>query len=101
MTGATTHSKAVNTEDRLDALVPRIPIPQTSPANATNGSTSIVGQNTVGPAPGGANATWYQEVQTTIAVLFGAFNALQASHTALVNSHNALLASLKNSAVLQ
>lgn len=109
-------------EDRVAALVPRIPSPQPTPgttasggiANAGNTSYGIAGQNTISTAPGGANATWYQEVQATVNVVFGAFNAIQASysnsvpqlnnvssdHNQLVADHNALKTALKSAGIL-
>jgi hypothetical protein len=109
-------------EARVAALVPRIPSPQPTPGttasggitNAGNTSYGIAGQNTISTAPGGANATWYQEVQATVNAVFGAFNAIQASysnsvpqlnnvssdHNQLVADHNALKTALKSAGIL-
>jgi hypothetical protein len=127
MTGTANTAKARATEARLTALVPRIPVQQTAPgttasgtAGTTNTSYGITGQNTSTP-DGNSGSTWatgerdyINYLVNSVGVLFGAFNALQASysntipalnnvasdHSQLVNDHNNLKAALTATGIL-
>ncbi len=112
-TAGTAKTRAV--EDRLNLLVPRIPVPQAAPVPGSNGgqssggnssfsnsnsafttgnsSYSIAGQNSVS-APGGSySQAWAQQVQATIGTLFPAFNAIQGSYSNTIPAFNALVGS--------
>jgi hypothetical protein len=112
LAGTANTAKTRAVEDRLNALVPRIPVPQAAPAtgaaggqasggnssystsngsySTSNGSYSVAGQNTIPGAPGGANAAWYSAVNATVGALFGAFNAIQSSYSNTIPAINAL-----------
>src|ERR1035437_8077116 len=119
LAGTANTAKTRAVEDRLNALVPRIPVPQAAPAtgaaggqasggnssystsngsystsngsySTSNGIYSVAGQNTIPGAPGGANAAWYSAVNATVGALFGAFNAIQSSYSSTIPAINAL-----------
>ena len=111
LAGTANTAKTRAVEDRLNALVPRIPVPQAAPAtgaaggqasggnssySTSNGSYSVAGQNTIPGAPGGANAAWYSAVNATVGALFGAFNAIQSSYSNTIPAINALQGSYSN-----
>src|ERR1035437_10059799 len=115
LAGTANTAKTRAVEDRLNALVPRIPVPQAAPAtgaaggqasggnssystsngsySTSNGSYSVAGQYTIPGAPGGANAAWYYAVNATVGALFGAFNAIQSSYSSTTPAINALQSS--------
>lgn len=68
----------------------------TAPANPSGGnnSYSITGQNTITSPGTSYSQTWAQEVQATVSVLFGAFNALQSSFDTLYGVVDAIYNSL-------
>lgn len=55
------------------------------PPNPAGGNTSqnISGQNTITAAPGTYNATWGGQVVSTVDLLYGAYNTLQAAFSTL------------------
>lgn len=103
--------KSRSTEDRLNALVPRIPVQQPSPNQSAGGFTTggnssfgtsnssfgISGQNTISSPGGSYSQAWAQQVQATVSTVFGAFNALQGSYSNTVPAVNALQGSYSTS----
>ena len=89
---ATSSVKSQSTEARLNALVPKIPTPQTAPGAVGAANHDGSGQVTSAPAsqPNGSNSP------PSTATTHYHFNGEQTVYNLLVDSHNQLVTAFNN-----
>lgn len=100
---ATSSVKSQSTEARLNALVPKIPTPQTAPGTVGAASHDASGQVTSAPASQSNGSNSPPTTATTHYHFNGeqtVYNILVDAHNGLVTSHNNLITTLKNSGIL-
>lgn len=100
---ATSSVKSQSTEARLNALVPKIPTPQTAPGTAAHANHDASGQVTSAPASQSNGSNSPPTTATTHYHFNGeqtVYNILVDAHNALVDDYNNLITTLKNSGIL-